>query len=489
MKNMLNNLSKGQKKTTVLTNRLNTLIQQPWIQKFFTYLDDKLGENTRIIINNISVKTISNDLKPDILELLKLHLDEVKENLEHDEILLLEKRKELLKVKHLIKLVKKGVLYQKNHNGKLNKPLKYAIRRCFSIDEYGKSMCNIFYQKLQEIDLFDGNVGLLFNPYTSLINIIEIYQQVDIQITVDYSFFWNNGLMVRNNNLMIYGNSSDKDIRNIMVDKKDSSLLQEIIHRMCIFNYLGNVMTLPKKITIYWIDYKKELMTIKDDKDRLFTSSEINTGVTNGIEIIITRKEECLKTIIHECCHLYDWDFKHIPKELNNWFLATFPIKTTLTDYKGDNVLNLFEAYTEWFASIVEIIFRYYPEGGENMVLEELNNQVIYTANKCCQILKTSNCLSIYQFIKNKDKNCVIHQSTNVFSYFILKLFFYWRCDLLIKCLDTEGKFIKSKTNFDMIRTITEKCIKSKTLLEFINNYFISDISNDINISLKMVKD
>ena len=91
------------------------------------------------------------------------------------------------------------------------------------------------------------------------------------------------------------------------------------------------------------------------------------------------------------------------------------------------------------------------------------------------------------QFIKNKDENCVIHQSTNVFSYFVVKLFFYWRCDLLVKCLSEDGKFIKSKTNFEMIRIITEKCIKSKTLLEFINNYFISDTLRDSNISLKMV--
>jgi hypothetical protein len=481
-------ISTAHKKPNILNSRLTKLIRGTWIQNIFTYLDDKVSNNTRLLINNISIKKIDNELKPDILELLKLHLGEVKENLEQGEILLLEKRKELLKVKQLIRIVERGILYQRNHNGKLNKPLKYALRRCFCIDEYGKNICNMFYQKLREIDIFDGSVGLLFNPYTSLINIIEIYQQVNIQITTDFSFFWNDGSIVRSSNLIIYGNSNDKDIKSIMVDKKESSLLQEIIHRICIFNYLGNIETLPKKITIYWIDYKKGLMTIKDNKDRLFTSSEINTGVTNGVEIIITRKEECLKTILHECCHLYDWDFKHIPKEINNWFLATFPIKTTLTDYKGGDVLNLFEAYTEWFASIVEIVFRYYPEGGENKVLEELNNQVIYTANKCCQILKTSNCLSIYQFIKNKDENCVIHQSTNVFSYFVLKLFFYWRCDLLVKCLSEDGKFIKSKTNFEMIRIITEKCIKSKTLLEFINNYFISDISRDSNISLKMVK-
>ena len=470
----------------MLRQRLHTLIKQPWITKVFSYLDDNSGNNWRIHINNLRVKTITPDLKPDILELLKLHLDEEKEKLENTEILLLDKRKELIKLKTLIKLVDRCIEYQKQHNGKLNKAIKYAIRRGFLIDKYGQKICQSFYQQIKDIEIFDGNVDLLFNRYTSLINIIEIYQQVDLQINVDFSFYWNNGLMVRNNNLIIFGNSQDKDLGKLIDKKEDSDLLHQIIKRICIYNYLGDVMTQPHKLTIYWIDYKKELMKVKDNEDRLFTSSEINTGVTNGIEIIITRKEECLKTILHECCHLYDWDFKHIPKELNKWFLETFPISTTLTDYKNEPTLNLFEAYTEWLASILEIIFRYYPEGRENRVLQELEKQIVYTSQKCWQILEISNCQSVGQFIKNKGGNCVIHQSTNVFSYFVLKLFFYWRCDLLLSCLDEKGSFIKSKNNFNMIQVITEKCIKSKSLLDFMMENIGKE---ETNISLKMVKD
>lgn len=470
----------------MIRQRLHTLIKQPWITKVFSYLDDNSGNNWRIHINYLRVKTITPDLKPDILELLKLHLDEEKEKIENTEILLLDKRKELIKLKTLIKLVDRCIEYQKQHNGKLNKAIKYAIRRGFLIDKYGQKICQSFYQQIKDIEIFDGNVDLLFNRYTSLINIIEIYQQVDLQINVDFSFYWHNGLMVRNNNLIIFGNSHDKDLGKLIDKKEDSDLLHQIIRRICIYNYLGDVMTQPHKLTIYWIDYKKELMKVKDNEDRLFTSSEINTGVTNGIEIIITRKEECLKTILHECCHLYDWDFKHIPEELNNWFLETFPISTTLTDYKNEPTLNLFEAYTEWLASILEIIFRYYPEGGKTLVLQELEKQIVYTSQKCWQILEISNCQSVGQFIKNKGGNCVIHQTTNVFSYFVLKLFFYWRCDLLLSCLDEKGSFIQSKNNFTMLRTITEKCIKSKSLL----NFMMENIGKeDTNISLKMVKD
>lgn len=470
----------------ILESRLQQLFKQPWIKKVLEYLDNTSGNKWQITINNITVKYISNDLKPNILELLRLHLDEEKDRLETTEILLLDKRKELLKIKTLIKLVNRCIEYQKQHNGKLNKSIKYAIRRSFLIDEYGQKICQSFYQQIKGIGIFDGNVNLLFNRYTSLINIIEIYQQVDTQVSIDFSFYWNNGLMLRSNNLIIFGNSLDKDLGKLIDEKEDNNLLHQIIKRICIFNYLGNVMTIPSKLSIYWIDYKKELMKIKDDKDRLFTSSEINTGVTNGVEIIITRKEECLKTILHECCHLYDWDFKNIPKELNKWFLDTFPITTTLTDYNNEPTLNLFEAYTEWLASILEIIFRYYPEGGENKVLNELEKQIIYTSQKCGKILEISNCQSIGHFLKNNTNNkCQIHQSTNIFSYFVLKLFFYWRCDLLLSCLDEKGSFIKSKNNFNMIRMITEKCVRSKSLL-----YFMMDNNGkgDATISLRMVK-
>ena len=479
----------------MLDKRLKGLVSQPWIKKLFTYLDDKNQQNYRIVINKFTYKSIKYELKPNILELLKIHLDEIKEDLESAETLFVEKGELLIKLNALIKIVKRGLEYQSNHNGKLSKGIKYALRRGFCIDEYGKSICDNFFKQIQEIDVFDGNVGLLFNHYTSLINIIEIYQQVDTQITVDFSFYWNNGTVVRLSELVLYGNYYDKDFRNIIVEKKDSSLVLDIIKRICLFNYLGDEITVPRKLTIYWIDYKKELMTIRDDKDRLFTSSEINTGVTNGVEIIITRKEECLITILHECCHLYDWDFKIVPKELSKWFLDLFPIRTTLEDYKGEETLNLFEAYTEWFASIVEIAFRYYPIGGEGLFLEEMNKQVVYTVNKCCQILKISNCENIYQFIKNNKGGCVIQQSTNVFSYFVLKLFFYWRCDMLLECLNEEGKFIKTGPNFEVIKTITEKCIKSVSLLDFINS--VDNKDNDMLnanksgkniVSLKMVK-
>jgi hypothetical protein len=476
----------------LLDKRLNILYNTSWIKRIYTYLDSKNKTNTNytLHINNIIINTIPDDRKLDILDLLKTYLGDVRADIDD---LLLYNRLKINKIDELLLIIINAISYQNNHNGRLNKSIRYDIRRGFCIDEYGKELCDAFLNNLKQMDIFDSNADLLFNPYTSIINIIEIYSQVNTEIKVDYSFYWNNMVAHSDTNggLFIYGNTNDNVYNQMIINGKKSSVILDIIKRICIFNYLGNISKLPRKLTIYWIDYKKYMMTIKDDKDLLFTSSEINTGVTNGTDIIITRKEECLKTVLHECCHLYDWDFKVIPKELSNWFLRTFPIKTTLTDYTGESVLNIFEAYTEWFASIVDIIFRYPRE----KFISKMKSQILYTSEKGRQILQISNCKSIYQFINNKPTSqCTLQQSTNVFSYFILKLFLYWRCDILVNFINDKGQFIKHKTsNLNVFKDITSRCIKNKELLHYIEyNYsrviFTNTSVNNSNISLKMVK-
>lgn len=465
----------------LLIQKVEPLLKEKWLQKVFTYLDDKNQKKTKIIINNIVVKPLYMNRKPDILNLLKSHLAVLIDELEKEEIMLVEKRGELAKLKTLIRIVNSCIKYQESHIGKLSKTLKYKIRRGFIINKFGRNVCQNFYTKLQELNIFDDNASLLFNPYTSLINIIEIYNQVNTEIKVDFTFYWNGGLMIRcQNGLIIYGNDKDKDIKQIMTQKENNNLLLNMIKRICVFNYLSDTTIIPRKVTIYWINFKKEIMTIKDDKDRLFTSSEINTGVTNGIDIIITRKEECLKTILHECCHLYDWDFKIVPKHLKQWFLDFFPIKTSIQDYKSEPTLNLFEAYTEWFASILEIAFRY----GEKEFISKMVQQIDYTCVKCCQILKISNCQSINEFVSQQNKKCVLNQSTNIFSYFVLKLFFYWQTNILVNCLNEMGQFKKTSNNFDVIKYITQKCIRSKILLQYINS---NQNKEGNTASLKMV--
>ena len=84
-------------------------------------------------------------------------------------------------------------------------------------------------------------------------------------------------------------------------------------------------------ITIYLTDFEK-------------TKENMNTGFTYGNNIVLYRKEEWFKVFIHECIHLFDFDF-HSHKNYSK-MKRYFPIQSQFL---------LFETYTEFWARIINI--------------------------------------------------------------------------------------------------------------------------------------
>ena len=58
--------------------------------------------------------------------------------------------------------------------------------------------------------------------------------------------------------------------------------------------------------------------------------------------------------------HFHDLDFKNVPKFLTDYCLQKFHLEETLKDYLNNPVINLFEAYTETYASIINCIYYTY---------------------------------------------------------------------------------------------------------------------------------
>lgn len=147
--------------------------------------------------------------------------------------------------------------------------------------------------------------------------------------------------------------------------------------------------------------------------------NEINSGLTfvdlheNG-NIILYRKEELLKVLIHELIHSNLIDIKIIltkqSKEFNDFFCVNYKI-----------LLN--EAYTETFATIINI---FYIHIVKNLPKKDLDNmffnEMKYSTYICSKIMKYYNISSINDIIKF-DNKCIniFPQKTNVFSYYIIK--------------------------------------------------------------------
>ena len=210
------------------------------------------------------------------------------------------------------------------------------------------------------------------------------------------------------NNTIIYFTS--KEVRNkippIIVHMcKIIHLLKKIFNRNCSQKIIYFETLEKKKLP------KKKLVALGPN--------EVNSGLTfldfdtNG-EIILYRKEELLKVLIHELIHSNLIDEKLITskeaKEFSNLFCV---------DYKV--LLN--EAFTETLANIMNLFYIHiFCKFTKDRLNDMFKMEVSYSNYISNKILDYYNIPSINDIIKN-NQMCKVNfpQKTNVLSYYILK--------------------------------------------------------------------
>lgn len=383
-----------------LDPELSYLISQPWFRTLHTQIIPQLRRETRI--ENMTTHT--NPAVLNILEYLLQYLTTTTEQANGT------RAAELVKL--LTRLSSHG--YRQ-----LTKVDRYQLRRLLEIDAEGSKLKQAFFEYLRkQPDLITQDSELLLNPFTSIINLAEIYRQVRSHTVVN----WSCGLTVEGlpDALEFYSDSPNGP---------DRLEVLEYCQRLALFNLFLKTTRLPKLVTVYLIDYKKEFMQVKSRPDLVFTSSEINTGVCDGVSIIISRREESLKTLVHELVHFHDLDFKHEVPRLDAVVqqVTANNVSTTQTSAGGDAKFNLGEAHTECLASIIHLLIRSTESDAEETVIirnfaELFKKQVIYTLAKQAAIMRVSKCSDL----SVKSQQCNIRESTNLFSYFFVKSYLYF---------------------------------------------------------------
>jgi len=206
--------------------------------------------------------------------------------------------------------------------------------------------------------------------------------------------------------------------------KKYDEYLQHILQVLFVLNHFSHKSCMKSRefhIYLYMTPFKKVLpccnKTIGADnvntgvniKDRVCSSS--HPEQTN--EITIYREEDWFKVLIHESIHSFRLDFPHAGKEE---IRVLFPVKSEV---------NLFEAYTEFWAEILNMMFC-------AIAMERRGNfdKVAEIMNVMIQVEKR---FSTFQAVKVLEHmglryddllqgNGVYVEESNVLAYFILKL-------------------------------------------------------------------
>jgi hypothetical protein len=244
---------------------------------------------------------------------------------------------------------------------------------------------------------------------------------------------------------------------NFIVDKLDLEYINNCVYKILLWLFIVMKNTSSNNhvnIYLYMTSLEKNLPT----DDNQITKYNINSGYTSTNEnnIVVFRKEEWFKVFIHESLHFFEFDFRH-DNHIKNKVLEMFKVKSKV---------NLYEAYTETWAKIINIVFcSYFLSTNFNTFIDIfetlINIEKIYAIY---QMLKILNYMDMeYNDILTGDN--LYYEKTHILSYYIIGTILLNNYQEFIKFCNENNDYI---FNFKETRSNTTKFLK------FIKRYYKS---------------
>ena len=209
----------------------------------------------------------------------------------------------------------------------------------------------------------------------------------------------------------------------------------------------------------------------------VLSEPNINTGFTrtcqSNAEIVVYRMEEWFKVLLHESMHNFGLDFSDMDNtNCRNKILSMFPVKSDV---------NLYEAYTEFWARIMNVVFCSYSNARQKHNMKELltnaefflNFERIYSFYQMVKVLDFMD-LEYDLLIKKKThtdsiRRALYKENTNVLAYYIVTTILMNSYeDFLVWCKinnDTFLQFKKTDINQRHFCKFIEQRYKSPDLL------------------------
>ena len=242
--------------------------------------------------------------------------------------------------------------------------------------------------------------------------------------------------------------------------KKIYKLLDESVKKMYYWLYAADKFA-PKEcsreLVIYWYltDRKKHIP--RGAANIPLDEIHANTAFTKACpiesnSIYIFRKEEWFKVFIHETFHSLGMDFAAMSDiYAKKAMISIFPVKCDLRFY---------EAYTETWAEIINILFLCMEKRG-GLVYQHLER--LLDAERFFSIFQKTKVLQHHKM--NYRDICSpsnYTENTNVFSYYILKSIFLFFCNDFVEwcALKNKGTIAFKKTPLNIVSLVD--FIKSK---------------------------
>jgi hypothetical protein len=231
-------------------------------------------------------------------------------------------------------------------------------------------------------------------------------------------------------------------------------------------------------IYLYFTSLEK---TIPNSNIFILDEINVNTAFTTTCpkdsEIVVFRKEEWFKVFIHETFHNFGLDFS----DMNN----NEPHRCILDIFKVDSNVNLYEAYTEFWAEIINALFcSFFSLKNKNDVDTFLSNAEFFInferTYSFFQLVKTLDFMGLtYKDLYSESDRSRINrenlykEKTSVLSYYVIKT---------VMINNYQGFLLWCKTNNLSLLQFKKTLKNQNEFCKFIeNNYKSSSMINGIS--------
>jgi hypothetical protein len=345
---------------------------------------------------------------------------------------------------------------------------------------YGDNLYNISLKPIQSATQIKKPKGFNSSAFPS-----EIRNHIDklasYELTYTFSLF-------------------DKEIRLFFILEN-----QNVDHEMKVYNkYVDSIVMwlyilnkyaskfCAKQLDIYL--YFTSLSKYLPSTDaRVLDENHANTAFTTTCpresEIVIFRKEEWFKVLIHETFHNFGLDFSGMNTDkCTADILNIFPV---------DSDVNLYESYTEFWAEIINTLFcSFFKLKNKNNVDEFLAYSEYFInlerTHSFFQLVKTLHYMGLtYETLFKKDKKNTLRretlykEKTSILAYYIIKTILMNNYQGFLDWCQTNNDelydFKKTPTNIDNFCLFIKKNYKSNEMLDYVErmeHFFIDNKQN-----------
>lgn len=258
--------------------------------------------------------------------------------------------------------------------------------------------------------------------------------------------------------LDVYYTNRDKQTPSI---RKITNILNFYIH---VLNRIKHVPHI--NIVLYLSTVPKRF---PKKKDIVLSENNVNSGVTilseNDKQIIVYRKEELFKVLLHELIHYYRIDFHNYDKRHDDTVMKIHRIHVQSPPKNVSNPLALYEAYTDTIACYGYILtYSLFKNKPLDTILAKEKEYYMKQASR------------VYAFSS-------LRENTHCFSYYIAKAAVFYQFDLFKKIIDKHGIDIRDQG--EVFLEFLKMCLKNKIFWQTLKSQKNSHI---VLSSLRMTK-